>query len=542
MPIGGLILFNGAWPETREALATLQRQSMERTGQPLLVMSDIERGVGQQVAGATLFPHALAFDHAADPEAAVRAFVQVKAREALACGIHVTLSPMADVYRNPDSPIIATRAFSTDPERAAWLSKTYVEECLKAGLVPCAKHFPGHGGTSEDSHAVVPVVHESRAELDETDLVPFRAVIAAGCPLIMTAHLAALALDPMGRPATRSRTMIEDVLRGELGFRGAVISDSLLMGGARKAAADGSTSEATIAAEAVAAGVDILLDPLDAAADVDALLAAVEKGTLSEERLREAAARVSDLRDDVARQYGDALFTPAVRFGDGDVGSDDHARVADAVARQALTVVRGTPRLDAEAPLLAVIVRPTQSHLDPAEQPLAQELRERFERVTYAEVGPETSAARLAELRQTAADVALAGEDPAPGAAPRVLIAVVSKPAAWHQAGLPFWQELFVQRPLPRGAGRARRPRQPARARRLRRLRRPARHLQRRAGLAARARRLPGRAARGAGRPRRRAALLTSPASCPRLSTSSRPSSWAAGRRSSATPSSAWAA
>ena len=443
LPIGGLLLFNGVWPETRAALGALQQKAIDRTGQPLLVMSDIERGVGQQVAGATLFPHALAFDHAADPEAAVRAFVQVKAHEARACGIHVTLGPMADVYRNPDSPIIATRAFSTDPERAAWLARTYVEECLALGLIPCAKHFPGHGGTSEDSHAVVPVVHESRAELDETDLVPFRAVIEAGCPLIMTAHLAALALDPMGRPATRSEAMIEGVLRGELGFKGAVISDSLLMGGARKASGDGSSAETTIAAEAVAAGVDILLDPLDARADVDALLAAVDAGELSEDRLRQAARRVSDLRDGVARHHAETLAV--ARFGDGDLGLEDHTRVADAIARQALTVVQGTPRLDPETPILAIVVRPTQSHLDPDEQPLAEELRSRFPRVTYAEVGPETSAARLAELRQTASEVALAGEDPKPGDAPRLLIAAVSKPAAWRQAGLPFWQELFIR-------------------------------------------------------------------------------------------------
>ena len=428
VPIGGLLLFNGVWPDTREALDALQRRAMDRLGRPLLVMSDIERGVGQQVTGATLFPHALAFDHTRDPENAVREFVRVKAAEARACGIHLTLGPMADVHRNLDSPIIATRAFSTDPEQAGRLAQVYVEACREEGLLACAKHFPGHGGTSEDSHAVVPVVHDSRAELDRTDLLPFRAVIAAGCPLIMTAHLAVPALDPSGLPATRSRTIIEDVLRGELGFRGAVISDSLLMGGAEP-------GDQPVAVEAVAAGVDLLLDPEDAAADVEALLAAVASGALPEARLREAAARVAALHAQVAG----AMKTEAAssRSGGG-VGTEAHRQVAASVARDAITVVAGAPSLDLDAPLLAVMVRPTASHLDPDEQPLGAALRERFPHVTYAEIGPEASPAELDALRTQAAQVA----DGSP--TPRLLLAAVSKPSAWRAAGLPDWQERLI--------------------------------------------------------------------------------------------------
>jgi beta-N-acetylhexosaminidase len=240
----------------------------------------------------------------------------------------------------------------------------------------------------------------------------------------MTAHLSVPALDPTGLPATRSRTIIEGVLRGEMGFRGAVISDSLLMGGAEP-------GQRPICVDAVAAGVDLLLDPQDAEADLDALLAAVGSGDLPEARLREAAQRVAALHRHVAERVG-------ADDGAG-VGTEAHRRVAASVAREAVSVVKGEPALDADAPLLAVMIRPTHTHLDPDEQPLGAALRARFPHVTYAEVGPEASQDELSAIRERATQPANRSSP-----SPRLLIAAVSKPSAWRAAGLPDWQEAFV--------------------------------------------------------------------------------------------------
>ena len=300
-PIGGVILFNGAWPETGETLAGLQREARR----PLLVMTDMERGLGQQVAGATTFPHARAFGALGDEaEAMTERFARASAREALACGVHVTFAPVADVNRNPDNPIIATRAFGEEPERVAALAAAYVRGCRAEGLLSTAKHFPGHGNTAEDSHAVLPTVPDSRAVLEQTDLVPFRAALDAGCELVMTAHVAYPALDPSGRPATLSAPILRGLLRDDLGFAGVVISDSLHMGGIQ---AEGRT-EAELAVEQIRAGVDLLLDAQDPEAIIAGVADAVARGDLDEARLDEALARVEHLRDRLTDRFGGDVF------------------------------------------------------------------------------------------------------------------------------------------------------------------------------------------------------------------------------------------
>ena len=175
-PVGGLILFNGRWPETRRTLLDLQA----RSDRGLLVMTDMERGLGQQVAGATLFPHLMAFGAlggGAETEAVVRDFARIGAEEALACGVHVALAPVADVNRNPRNPIISTRAFGTETATVERLVRAYVEEARAAGLLTTAKHFPGHGNTHEDSHSVLPAVDDAEDEKRAFDLPPYLAAI-----------------------------------------------------------------------------------------------------------------------------------------------------------------------------------------------------------------------------------------------------------------------------------------------------------------------------------------------------------------------------
>ncbi|MDX1547317.1 MAG: glycoside hydrolase family 3 N-terminal domain-containing protein, partial [Rhodothermales bacterium] len=229
-PVGGVVLFNGDARATPEALARLQ----EAAPFPLLVGSDVERGVGQQIRGATVFPHARAFAALGEEaEAALEEAARITAREALACGLHVTFAPVADVNRERHNPIIATRAYGDDAATAARLVRAYVRGCRAEGLLSVAKHFPGHGGTREDSHEALPVMPDDRATLEAADLPPFRAAIDEGAEGMMTAHVVFPALDPSGMPATASRPILVELLRDALGFEGVVVTDSLLMGAIR---------------------------------------------------------------------------------------------------------------------------------------------------------------------------------------------------------------------------------------------------------------------------------------------------------------------
>ena len=375
-----------------------------------------------------MYPHAAAFGALDDAEVAVEEFARAGAREALACGVHVTFGPVADVNRNPDNPIISTRAFGDDPERVAALVEAYIRGCRSEGLLSTAKHFPGHGNTTEDSHAVLPTVSDSRAVLEETDFVPFRAAIEAGCELIMTAHVAYPALDPSGKPATLSAPILQALLRDEFGFEGVVISDSLHMGGIL---ASGQT-EVELAIEQVRAGVDLLLDAQDPAAIIEGLADAVQRGDLDEAVLDRALARAERLRTQLTDRYGDDLFTePAEAVGAAEVGAEAHAWLAIRSAREAVT--GDDVRFDTGEGVLAVLVKPPASHLDPPEQPLGAALRAALPGVTYREVGPGTDA----HARAAIVDEAQAAE--------RVLVALVVKPAAWHAFGLPPEQQDFVE-------------------------------------------------------------------------------------------------
>lgn len=279
-PVGGLIFFNSQWPDVRESLARAQSASPY----PLLVGADIERGIGQEVRGATQFPHAMAFGALPDEDAEtlVEESAKVTAREGRACGIHITFAPVADVNLTSKNPIIATRAFGEEPEGVERLVKAYLRGCRAEGMLATPKHFPGHGRTTADPHAEMPLVEASREELERTDLAPFRAAFSDGADLVMTAHVAYPALTGDDEtPATGSAKILKGLLRDEMGFDGPAVSDSLLMG----AVQDTHDSLGAQAAALVEAGVDLLLDPDDPKAVAKGIVEAVERGSLSEERV-----------------------------------------------------------------------------------------------------------------------------------------------------------------------------------------------------------------------------------------------------------------
>lgn len=280
LEVGGFIIFGGTVESVRRLTADLLR----RAGRPMLIASDLERGAGQQIAGLTQFPPPLALASLGDA-AVVRWAGAVTAQEARAVGINWIFAPVGDLDVLPENPIVQTRAFGDDPNRVASLVRTWIEGCQDAGALACAKHFPGHGRTTVDSHIALPVVADSAGTLRETDLLPFAIAVESGVASVMTAHVAYPALDPAGVPATLSPPIMGE-LRGRLGFDGLVVSDALIMDGALSG-----RRESDAAVEAVRAGVDLLLYPNDARRVRDALVQALGSGALERSRLDQALER-----------------------------------------------------------------------------------------------------------------------------------------------------------------------------------------------------------------------------------------------------------
>jgi beta-glucosidase-like glycosyl hydrolase len=249
---GGFIIFGG----TADAVFDLTRRLRRDAGRPLLIAADLERGAGQQVAGLDELPPPRALASLGD-HAVLRGAGLLTALEALSVGINWVLAPVLDLDIEPLNPIVQTRSFGADPAEVSEAGAAWIVGCEAAGALSCAKHFPGHGRTRGDSHDETPVVEVDAALLRATDLEPFHAAIGAGVSSIMTAHVAYPALDPSGLPATCSAPILA-LLREELGFGGLIVSDALMMRGAR---AGESAESAALAA--LRAGVDLLLYPDD---------------------------------------------------------------------------------------------------------------------------------------------------------------------------------------------------------------------------------------------------------------------------------------
>lgn len=278
--VGGFIVFGGTVESVRRLTADLFR----RAGRPMLIAADLERGAGQQVAGLTEFPPPLALASLEDA-AVVRWAGAVTAQEARAVGINWVFAPVGDLDVLADNPIVQTRAFGRDPNRVASLVRTWIEGCQDAGALACAKHFPGHGRTTVDSHIALPVVSDSAETLRDSDLLPFSIAVECGVASMMTAHVAYPALDASGLPATISGPIMAE-LRERLGFDGLVVTDALIMDAALVG-----RRESDAAVEAVQAGVDLLLYPNDARRVRDALEQALASGALVPARLAEALRR-----------------------------------------------------------------------------------------------------------------------------------------------------------------------------------------------------------------------------------------------------------
>jgi len=305
--IGGVIYFsrNIRGAQQVHALSEALAQASDAAGRPpLLVAIDQEGGmVARLVDGVTLMPGNMAIG-ATGSEQAAKETARICGEELQKLGINVNFAPCLDVNNNPNNPVINVRSYSDRPEVVGRLGAAAVQGYAEAGVAATVKHFPGHGDTDVDSHRDMPVVAHGRERLDAVELVPFRAAIDAGVDVIMTAHVAMPALEPTGLPSTLSRPVLTGLLREELGYAGVIVTDCLEM----KAIDDGFGPERG-AVMALQAGADLVLvchtyDKQKRA--VEAVVAAVERGELSEERLDESLARVLTLKE----KFGGGALAP----------------------------------------------------------------------------------------------------------------------------------------------------------------------------------------------------------------------------------------
>ncbi len=287
----GVILF-GRNLESAEQAAELTAALKRAAGRPLLVSVDQEGGRVARLRalhGFTELPPMRAVCAAGDA-ALAREVGELLGRELRAVGVDQDYAPVVDVDTNPANPVIGDRAFSRDPEEVARLGAALAQGLQSTGVAACAKHFPGHGDTSQDSHQDLPRLPHPLERLERVELVPFRALASAGVASVMTAHVVFEALDPR-RPATLSPEVMR--LLRELGFKGCCISDDLEM----KAVAEHFPPEESVSG-ALAAGVDALLVCHTAALQhraIDLARRAVEEGRLPRARIAEARARVARL-------------------------------------------------------------------------------------------------------------------------------------------------------------------------------------------------------------------------------------------------------
>ena len=359
---GGIILFskNIESPEqTVKLTGDLQRASAEGgAGAGIFIAIDQEGGLVTRLTGGTNMPGNMALGATGDPEMA-RACSQVIGKELSACGFNLDFAPDSDVNDNPRNPIIGVRSFSDDPETVAEFSKGYIQGLHDEGVMAAVKHFPGHGNTETDSHTGFPTVEKSLEEIRSCELVPFRET-AKTTDFVMTAHIrfpqvtgdkgetysSAANGEEVILPATLSKTMITDILRGELGYNGVVITDSLEMEAVSRHFAPLDSAKL-----AINAGVDMLLMPVEIAGEagalamekyIDDVAALAESGEIPMERLDESVTRILRLKSKygLLEPWEEADPEAAAALAKETVGSSENADVEWEICKKAVTLVK----------------------------------------------------------------------------------------------------------------------------------------------------------------------------------------------------------
>lgn len=320
--IGGVLLFAANCPSVKQTQDLIYELKSYATEASLCLAVDHEGGyVHRLPKPVTHFPpmRQLGKLYEKMPSSKLAYEVgKVMGRELKTIGFDINFAPVVDVNTNPINPVIGSRSFGSRPELVSLVASQLIEGMQEMGLAACAKHFPGHGDTDEDSHKVLPRLPHNRKRLDTIELVPFEAVIQQGVALIMTAHVVYQGID-RDLPATFSVKIIRDILRSELGYEGLVVSDSLAMGAIVN---EGLLEEAAV--KAFNAGCDLLIlgkNPKEVPAVLDRFEKAVESEEIPTARLEAAWEKITTFQKRFVQKSGEK--SPDLRV----VGCREHKEI-----------------------------------------------------------------------------------------------------------------------------------------------------------------------------------------------------------------------
>jgi beta-N-acetylhexosaminidase len=368
---------------------------------PLLVTADFEGGAGFQMAGATRFPRAMAIAATGNVQYAYDA-AKFTAEEAKAMGFSINFYPDVDVNNNPQNPIINIRSFGESPQLVGEFGAAYVKGTQDAGIIATAKHFPGHGDSSVDSHLELPVLNFDRARLETMELPPFRAAIKAGVGAVMTGHLYLPQFEKTaGVPASLSEVITTNLLRRELGYEGLIFTDALPM---HAITANFGADQAAVMA--IKAGADVALEPVDVPKAFAALKTAVSQQEISVERLNNSVHRLL-----AAKAWAglNTRSTPDLSRIDRFVGNRTADEKAQEIIEHTLTLVKDDKKAlplklrDDEDVLLVNIVDAANPE-NPGNSGLTfrDEFGKRHMRILFASVTPNTSRSEADLIRRLA--------------------------------------------------------------------------------------------------------------------------------------------
>ena len=327
--IGGLIFMKG----DIYGQAVLTNKLQKLTKIPLWITQDMEYGAAMRISGTTRFTPAMGVSATGNKH---NAFIMGKltAREAKAMGVHQIFAPVLDVNNNPDNPVINVRSFSGNPEIVSEYGIAFMEGVKSEGLVATAKHFPGHGDTDSDSHFELPVLNHDYSRLDSIELIPFRRAIKGGIQSIMSAHISFPKISNHPEiPGTLDGKILSDILIDSLNFNGVVVTDGLEMSGITKLFSPGRA-----VVRALHAGADIMLISPDIHTAISEVIAAVEKGEISEERIEHSYRKIIEWKQNAG------LFDQTNQINidalDRVLNANTHQAEADRIARESITILK----------------------------------------------------------------------------------------------------------------------------------------------------------------------------------------------------------
>ncbi len=277
--VGGIIFLKG----TPLAQANLTNAAQKEAKVPLMISIDGEWGLAMRLANTQRFPKNMMLG-AIQNDSLLYQYGKEVARQCRVMGIHINYAPDIDVNSNPDNPVIGIRSYGEDPELVARKGIMYAKGLEAGNVMSVAKHFPGHGNTSKDSHYTLPVIEESRERLEEYELIPFKKYIEAGLSGVMVGHLNVLALDSLNQPSSLSKPIITDLLQNELGFSGLIFTDGLAMKGV--------SDEKDHCVRSLLAGNDILLGTINPIKQFETVKKAVKKGIITQSLIDEKCKKI----------------------------------------------------------------------------------------------------------------------------------------------------------------------------------------------------------------------------------------------------------